>query len=198
MPDAAATSPGDPTESAREAWVARVLGVNLGEAALSAKAARLNAGPAPGVAPAKVLTSALLTSARAGGLPAEDGALPEQLTRLAPRYLAVLLDEPEMSTGTLTPGAAVGEADQMLGVADQLDAVGRLLKRWAAEIAAAKTAETAMRAAQAAPSPPEDFPELIAAYATHRQSGLDLQTQVAPLLRDLRAACEGLQESGTA
>jgi hypothetical protein len=186
---------GDPV---RDAWIARVLGVRRSAAAplpdavqaeLVAAAAALAPLPRPSGPPGTALSDALLASARAAPLPDDDKQLPQWLAALAPRFLAMLGSEPLMSDAALADGAPVAVQDQMLGIADLLDGVGRRLNAWAAALGRAEAAKTQLAglgpdADMTAPS----ATHLVAQYDAARGDGLRAQQQVAALLPGVRAA----------
>jgi hypothetical protein len=177
--DSAATS--DPHLASRDAWVERVLGVEIASAAASG-------GPATNI------RAALLRAARGVKLPEDDAELPGVLAALAPAFLAALLDAPETSAQALGVGAPVPVQDQMTDVAGRLDLLGRKLEEWSAALDDAEAAKTWL-GGPGATAAPEDRATTAASYNDDRERGVAIEAEVAAMAQTIRAACAGVSAS---
>ena len=192
-------------------WLDRVLGVRLGgataasaavpaapdgaAAGLIATAGKLAAAARPAQPPRTQSTDALLATARTTRLPEDDLALPDFLVTNAPRFLTAIVDEPATSAQSLAVGASLPAQDQLLGLSDQLDAIGRAMQAWEALLDQAEAADAALGPAGSdadADAEDADKAKAVAAYNALRAAAARAQERTQELAATLRGGCNGL------
>jgi len=174
-------------------WVARVLGFHIprvggGEAASRFEAAR------PKEAPMAAMTGNLLaTMARAAPEAAEE--LPAILSGMIPRFLLAIQNEPHMDAQPMVQGALVPAQDQVLAVADSLNAVLRSARQWEALLDQAEQADATIdktKEAERDAAQQKEYEELVASYNATRSAALAEEDRcmqlVAALSAEFRAA----------
>jgi hypothetical protein len=171
-------------------WLTRVLGYRFG----SDPSARLEAAR-PADAPSMAMTGNLLaTMARvAPGAPEE---LPEILAGMIPRFLLAIQSEPHMQAEPLTEGAPVPAQDQVLGVADSLNAVLRSAQRWEDLLGQAEQADRdidQMEAAERDPALQEKYEQAVAEYNATRSASLAEEARCMQLVDNLAAEFRAAQ-----
>jgi hypothetical protein len=165
---------------------------------LTRSSAKLSAMPRPDAEPSTRMTAALLTAAKSAELPADDTALSDLVSEFALRFLATVLNEPNLTATPLAEGSMVPAQDQLLGVADQFNAGQRSMERWAALLDEAETSRMELDRMEESDSGPDfdAYAAVLAKYNLARIQGIEAEAQTAALLEALRTACTGLQTSG--
>jgi len=157
----------------------------LAEAAAQAQLIATRA-PRPTQKPASPATGALLAEAGRAALPEGDAALPEVLLAHAAQFLAAIVNEPCMATTPLAAGAVLPAQDQMLGAADQMDAVARAIACWTLAVESAEAAGARLQ------RPGDVTIDGIEDYDGLRAGAHEARDRTLALLANLRAACDGL------
>jgi hypothetical protein len=172
----------------REQWIELFLG-----AGLAASASRLASSARPTRPPTKAVTQALLTVARDVQLPEDDDALPDALVSHAARFLASVVGEPNFQAARLEEGADVAAEDQMLALADELDAIARANRQWSLLLDKAEDAEAALIKIEADERVDADTKlDALVQYNNLRIDAEKIQTRVLELEVGLRKSCKGL------
>ena len=174
-------------------WVTRVLGVHFVAAPEAEAAARFEA-VRPAGAPKAVMTANLLAAmARAAPDTAEE--LPAILSGMIPRFLLAIQSEPPMDAQPMVEGTKVSAPDQMLAVADSLNAVLRSARLWETLLGKAEQADgtiNRMERLQRDPTQQQDYEALVTSYNATRIAALAEETRceqlVAALAAEFRAA----------
>ena len=199
MSDAAASvnvaEPGRPTALMDE-WVTRVLGVSIarpgaGEAAVRFEAAR------PKEAPKTAMTASLL-AAMARATPEAAEALPAVLSGMIPRFLLAIENEPHMDARPMAPGAPLPPQDQLLTVADSLNAVLRSARRWEALLDQAEQADGTidkMEEAERGAARQHDYEDLVGSYNATRLAALGEEERCMQLVDALATEFRAAQEA---
>ena len=181
-------------------WVERVFGVRPAGSQPSQPAVEqtktLSGVERPTAPPSSPSTEALVATARKLKLPDEDEALPEALTAHAARFVTAIVDEPCMRDAPLATGERLPAADQMVGMADQLDAVARSMQVWTACVEQAEAARDALTGAQKGDAPDMDaVAKALDDYNDLREDVQAAQGRTLAMLKSLRAASAGLGDA---
>jgi len=174
-------------------WVARVLGVQIARGGAGDVAAQL-VSARPKEAPKAAMTANLLaTLARAA--PEADDELPEILSAMIPRFLLAIENEPHMDAQPMQQGAPVAPQDQVLSVADSLNALLRSARRWEELLDQAETADgtiDTLEKSERDESQQKDYEDLVGSYNAERVAALQEEENcmqlVDALAREFRAA----------
>lgn len=182
----------DNDRAQKAAWVERVLGMTIAAFGPAADASGLASAVAE---PSTKLQSALLSAAQRIKVPEDDDALQDNLAALAPAFLAAAMDEPEMSSSPLGPGAAVPDLDRMADIAGLLDALGRKLGQWDAALDEAEAAKSSL-----ADATPDTGPDDATRddYDENRNKGQSLMAEVQALFDKIREQCRTFENAGGA
>ncbi len=201
----------DPLMEEMEEWVTRVLGWHFGappggppgsDAAARFEAAR------PAEAPKAAMTANLLAAmARAAPDAAEE--LPAILAGMIPRFLLAIQSEPNMDAQPMAEGTQVSAQDQMLAVANSLNAVLRSARLWETLLGQAEQADgtiDSMEKTARDPTQQKDYEELVTSYNATRMAALAEETRCEQLVTALAAefraaqtvAAQGTAAQGTA
>lgn len=184
----------------RDQWVERVLGVRIARQAQpkSAAAGLVNAArplsnlARPSDKPDFAGTDRLLDAARRFSAPASDAALPQALMAFAPQMLTVMVQEPAMDASPLAKGASLPPQDQMLGLTDQIDTIGRMMQAWRSTIEQAESLHDQLVHAQQADPVPADLLDRVDIYNGMRGDAADLRDRTLAMLKSLRKASDAL------
>ena len=178
------------TSGAKDEWVTRVLGVRFAiqPAALSFEAVR------PTDKPGAPMTDNLL-AALARTAPVAPEELPTVLEGMIPRFLLAMAGEPHMEAAPLGEGASLPGPDQVLTVADSLNAALRSARRWEALLDQAKEADKEVDGFEALDrdaAQQEHYERAVVGYNVTRLSSLEEQARcmdhVRTLATEFRAA----------
>jgi len=174
-------------------WVTQVLGWRFpsggGEAAARFEAARPNEAPS-----AAMTRNLLATMARAAPEAAEE--LPAILSGMIPRFLLAIQNEPHMDARPLAQGASVAAQDQVLAVADSLNAVLGSARRWEALLNQAEQADGTidkMEEAERDAARQKEYEELVVSYNATRSAALAEEARCTQLLTALFAEFSAAQ-----
>jgi len=174
---------GEPNANQRE-WIIRVLGIAPpagGQAAALLEAVR------PNETPASPMTSNFLAAlGRVSANAAEE--LPAILSGMIPRFLLTVQSEPSMDAQPMVEGASIAAQDQLLVVADSLNAALRSARRWEALLDQAESANREideMEAAERGVAQQEGYAETVASYNATRLEALAEQARCQALVETL-------------
>jgi hypothetical protein len=167
-------------------------------AAGAAGAARLANAVRPKAAPRAALSRKLVTDIAAQPLPARVADLPAQVAASVPAFLISMVSEAPQSSQPLQAGATVETQDQMLGVADSLNAVLRSMRKWEQFLARGEDLARRLDQLDRRKAAGDDEAEVeaevaLAAYNTARSAGLREQARAQQLLQGLMREYEALQ-----
>ena len=181
-------------------WVERVFGVrpaaSQSSQPLVEQTKALSGVERPTAPPSSPSTDALVATARDIKLPEEDEGLPEALTAHAARFVTAIVDEPCMRDAPLATGERLQAADQMVGMADQLDAAARSLQVWTSCVERAETARDALVGRQKGDAPDMDaIAKALDDYNDLREDVQAAQARTLAMLKSLRAASAGLGDA---
>jgi hypothetical protein len=167
-------------------WVTRVLGYQFAPAGRGEAAARFEAAR-PKEAPNTAMTANLLaTMARAAPEAAEE--LPAILSGMIPRFLLAIQNEPHMDAQPMVQDAVVPAQDQVLAVADSLNAVLSSARRWEALLDQAEQADATidkMEEAERDAAQQKEYEELVPSYNTTRLAALAEEARCMQLVDTL-------------
>jgi hypothetical protein len=151
-------------------WVTRVLGAHIARGGVNEAAARFEAAR-PKEAP-KTATTANLLAAMARAAP--DG-LPATLSSMIPRFLLAIESEPHMDARPMVQDASVPPQDQVLTLADSLNALLRSARRWEELLDQAEQADSTIdKMEEAGPDAAQqkDYEGLVTSYNATRLAAL--------------------------
>jgi hypothetical protein len=153
---------------------------------------------APGAPPRKALTDDLLKAVAAKSLPENVEDVPGFVAELVPKFLMTMGSELSQTSQVLQAGAAVPAQDQMLSVADTLNAAMRSMKKWEDFLsqggAAGKRLDELEKAKQGGDEGAYAESEtVLASYNAARGGGLAEQARTLKLVHALLAEYKGLQ-----
>jgi len=148
----------------------------------------------PSQAPGAPMTGSLLAAmARAAPEAAEE--LPSVLAGMIPRFLLAIQNEPNMQAQPMQPGATLPTQDQLLMVADSLNAVLRSARLWESLLNQAETADGTIDELEQADrdeAAQKDYEDLVTSYNGTRSAALAEEANcmqlVAALAAEFRAA----------
>ena len=158
----------------------------LGEAEQALRSPRVVVPDLPTSEPSNKAITAMRKIAKRISLTTSDDHLLNDLAGLGPGFVALALDEPEMSTNTLEPGSPIAPQDQMTEIAGLLDGLGRKLDQWESALEEAESAKTWLSGAE---SNDADALSAHETYQQHRLDGVRLMEEVSLLVGDLRKQC---------
>ncbi len=173
-------------------WVTRVLGVRLAPAG-DVSVARLEAAR-PAEAPRTAMTGSLL-SAMARVEPKPAAELPAVLSGLIPQFLLAIQNEPHMAAEPMVSGGAMPAQDQVLGVADGLNAVLRSARRWEALLQEAEQGDATLDTMQADrdAAKQDEYDDLVGSYNATRLAALAEEARCMKLAAALATEFRALQ-----
>lgn len=177
-----------------DSWIVRVLGCTLPRAEDGVASARFQA-----VRPAEGLSSAMtdnLLSAMTRAAPELAAELPAVLGGLIPRFLLAIQNEPRMEAHPMTEGTVVHAQDQLLGVADSLNAVLRSARRWEALLDEAEQGDRTldgMQKTERDAAQQAEYENLVAAYNATRLAALAEEERCMQLVDELAKAFRAAQ-----
>jgi hypothetical protein len=177
-------------------WVAQVLGFPIARNRASEAAPRFEAAR-PKEAPSTAMTGNLLaTMARAAPDAAEE--LPAILSGMIPRFLLAIQNEPHMDAQPMVQGATVPAQDQVLAVADSLNAVLGSARRWEALLDQAEQADGTidkMEEAERGAARQHDYEDLVGSYNATRLAALGEEERCMQLVDALATEFRAAQEA---
>jgi hypothetical protein len=180
------------TTKARDAWITRVIGYRF-----SPQPSAPFDATRPTDAPSTAMTGNLLAMiARAApGAPEE---LLGVLSGMIPRFMLAIQNEPHMEAQPLSEGAPVPAQDQVLTVADSLNAALRSARRWEELLDQAEQADREideMEAADRVEAQQATYEQTVASYNATRSAALAEQARCMELVDTLAAEFRATQRA---
>ncbi len=169
-------------------------------AALATKAAKLAAAKRPDAPPRTALSDKLAADIAARPLPERLADLPGQVAEMVPAFLMSMTSELAQTSKPLASGAPLEKQDQMLGMADTLNAAMRSLRKWEQLVGQGETAgrrldELERLKAQGDVEAEVEADGVLATYNAARAAGLEEQARTQRLVQTLRDEYQALQSA---
>jgi hypothetical protein len=182
--------------AAKEAWVTQVLGCRFDHT--NEAASRFESGR-PKEAP-KTATTGNLLAAMARAMPEAADGLPAVLSGMIPRFLLAIENEPRMDAQPLSEGSTVPAQDQLLGIADSLNAVLRSARRWEELLGQAEDADRIIDEIEAADrdeAQQETYENTVTSYNATRVAALREEERCMQLVNALAKEFQAVQGSAS-
>ncbi len=181
------------TTEARDEWITRVPGYHF-----SPQPSAPFDATRPPAAPSTAMTGNLLAIMIARAAPGAPEELLGVLSGMIPRFLLAIQNEPHMEAQPLSEGAPVPAQDQVLTVADSLNAALRSARRWEELLDQAEQADREideMEAADRDEAQQATYEQTVASYNATRSAALAEEARCMELVDTLAVEFRAIQRA---